>query len=371
MLSEFVSEPNANARLEHELICFEEGPLSCKRSHGCILVQKSCTQQHWQRLIELPHGRDASRLVGPADTDGCHVEAHQNKANDEPAVCDPFLLAYGPEPAKVKQAAQKIARALSSSFHHNNATKIKRPACQGENSLTERQMKVARTSCDNLATSVQSCNQFELEITIPDWLFKSRTRIYEHLFGAQPDSLVKRLAQICCTLHRPQNGGTNILVIRPNVTVSEGRAIRLVEDSLLHILSMEGDGRANDRLLYDLSPQYRHNKGYSDILQIRDLDEDPLNHPKLWAWARELPVQNRTIDHGFFLKHIKQDGVDIIILHGGGSHMAKPKLCRPYIIVKGRKRNPVEQAVEAIHLSMIKHQDKCNCVPKWQPWKRT
>ena len=360
MLMEFFAEPNAKARLEHELLCFEEGPLSCKRSHGCILVPKSGTH-HWSRLIELPqHGLDASRLVGSAD--GCHIEVHRNEANDKHAVCDPFLVVYGPEPAKVKQAAGKVAKALSSSVDPLVATK--RPTCMGGNSPSERPMKNARTSCDNIATVVRSHKPFVLEIIIPGWMFKARTRIYEHIFGTQPDTLDNMLNKIGCALERKVDTRDTV-VIRSNGTASEGKVIKLFEDSLLQILSKEGDERANDKLLYELSALYRHNKGHGDMKRIRDLNADRTvhNRPALWACVMELPVLNSTIDHGHFLNKVKQDGVNIILHCGRG----KPKLCRPYIVVKGRKLEHVEQAVEEIHRLMINHQKRCDCLPKWQP----
>mmetsp|Transcript_33332 Transcript_33332/g.79688 ORF Transcript_33332/g.79688 Transcript_33332/m.79688 type:complete len:924 (+) Transcript_33332:296-3067(+) len=365
------AEGNARERLRHEVLCSEEGPLSCKQSNGCILVSKNGNLL-WSRLVEVTQDLKGELPFIQIGSE-CFIKVYRREIK----VCKPYILVYGPDPSKVNQAAGKVQETISG---------LVDSASQGT-LLNARPTTSARTSPDksfepefSKQTAITPSDL--LEMKIPHWLFEARTRVYDHIFGTAPDSLIAFLNQAGCAISKAESGS---LTIQAGCAISEaesgfltihsgenspnfGQMFHLVEDSLLQILKIENDDAATDRLLYDLSEQtrrfspYRRHDAYN-IIQTRNIEST--RYP-WWTWAMTLPAKrhlDETVEyHGRFLAKLRPPGVHIRVYDGRHA----PKLCEPYVLVKGPNLKQVEWAVKVMREDMIRHQQKCGCMPKWE-----
>ena len=368
------TEGNARERLRHEVLCSEEGPLSCKQSNGCIQEPSLVSSRGnplWSRLVEVTQDLKGELPFIHLESE-CYIKVYLR------AVSKPYILVYGPDPTTVNQAAGKVQETIRG---------LVGSASQKDDLFNTRSMKSARTSPDRsfeqsttitatypepgevseqMAIAAKNPSNL-LEVEIPGWLFEARTDVYDHIFGTAPEALANALeAQAGCEISEAKSGSLRIYSggNKPDF----GQMIHLVEDSLLRILKIENDEAAKDRLLYDLSEKTRRNSPYQrrdadEIMQTRNIGFT--RHP-WWTWARALPVKRHGDDkvefHGRFLGKLKPPDVSILIYEG--KH--EPKLCEPYIIVKGAHLEKVKWAVKVVKDHMIRHQQNCDCIPKWK-----
>ena len=359
-MMQFITDASARERLRHEVMFSEQGPLSCKESNGCIFVLKNGTMC-WSRLVEVtpdPKGKMPFKLPFIPLGSGCFIKVYRGELG-----CKPFILVYGPDPSRVNQAAGKVQEAIRGLVDSNEDTFLNARSYECARSSPDKsfeRLTAASTTNPELMTKTPLGL---LEVKIPRWVFFAKIRVYDHIFGTAPDALAALLAQAGCTISRGELGS---LAIRSDQnSTSVGQMFHLVEDSLLQILKIENDDQSTERLLYELSEQTRRNSPYqrhdvNNIMQTRNTNS---TRHHWWTWTGTLPTKkhaDETVEyHGSFLGKLRPPGVHIVVYLG-------PKLCEPYVLVKGPNLKQVEWAVKFVKDEMIRHQQNCGCIPKWE-----
>jgi hypothetical protein len=142
-----------------------------------------------------------------------------------------------------------------------------------------------------------------------------------------------------------------------------------VVDSIIEFID---DPNTTGKLLYALSSGT--GDGPIKILQpsaVQQLDPGTKNN-QLWVHCLGLPYHGPHRQfHGIFVKNkeiirgVKDEGCWLHIYGEKLGYDLEFPLCEPYVLVYGRKRFQVLNAVDHLRRAMQAHQENCQCASLW------
>lgn len=148
------------------------------------------------------------------------------------------------------------------------------------------------------------------------------------------------------------------------------KAMSMVVDSIIEFI---GDENANPKLLCQLSncTSMTEPIKIDQASVVWQLDSSCPNGI-LWAMVLDLPFHEQHREyHGIFLKNtdtlkrIKSEQCKLSIYGGKFGYDLSFPHCNPYVLVYGRKKANVNNAVDFLRQAMRHHQKSCDCVPNW------
>ena len=145
-------------------------------------------------------------------------------------------------------------------------------------------------------------------------------------------------------------------------------ARNMVLDSFIEFVD---DEHSNGKLLCELSSQPTYEPTKISLYGVVQKLDHTSQNGILWAVSIDLPFHEHSKQyHGIFLEStVKKiyDYYDCTLQLYGGSlgHKLTFPGCSPYVLIHGRRKADVVNAVALVRQTMQNHQKNCSCTPSW------